>query len=157
MNKRSAKNIATLDKKAQPKFTAFIEAAEKVAAEYQCEYIAISGNRTWAEQDALYEQGRTKPGEIVTNAKGGQSNHNFGIALDFGVFKKGRYLDGGTKAEKTVAAAMHRTVAERLAKKHAIEWGGNWTSFKDQPHFEIPTGLTMKQKRDLFAKKGSVL
>jgi len=41
------------------------------------------GLRTWAEQDALYAQGRTAQGNIVTNAKGGQSWHNFGVAVDF--------------------------------------------------------------------------
>jgi len=40
------------------------------------------GLRTWAEQDALYAQGRTTPGSIVTNAKGGESWHNFGLAFD---------------------------------------------------------------------------
>lgn len=40
------------------------------------------GFRTYAEQDALYAQGRTAPGKIVTKAKGGISNHNFGLAFD---------------------------------------------------------------------------
>jgi uncharacterized protein (DUF1330 family) len=47
MNTRSAKNLATLDKKAQPLFTPFIKAAEALAATFGCEYIAISGNRTF--------------------------------------------------------------------------------------------------------------
>lgn len=38
--------------------------------------------RTFAEQEAIYAQGRTKPGAIVTNAKGGQSYHNYGLAVD---------------------------------------------------------------------------
>ena len=161
MNTRSAKNLATLDKKAQPLFAPFIEAAEALAATLGCEYIAISGNRTFAEQDKLFEKGRTIPpigkAHIVTNARGGQSNHNFGIALDFGVFKDKRYLDDGTKAEKSVASGVHRSVAEKLAKKHGIEWGGNWISLKDEPHFEIETGLTLEQKRDRLKKNGSVL
>nr|WP_295770097.1 M15 family metallopeptidase [Rhodoferax sp.] len=41
--------------------------------------------RSCAEQDALYAQGRTAPGNKVTNAKSGDSNHNFGIAFDIGV------------------------------------------------------------------------
>ena len=40
------------------------------------------GLRTFAEQDGLYAQGRTKPGKKVTNAKGGQSIHNYGFAVD---------------------------------------------------------------------------
>jgi peptidoglycan L-alanyl-D-glutamate endopeptidase CwlK len=161
MNTQSAKNLATLDKKAQPIFTPFIEAAELLAATLGCEYLAISGNRTFAEQDKLFEKGRTIPpigkSHIVTNARGGQSNHNFAIALDFGVFQGKRYLDDGTKAEQSVASGVHRSVAEKLAEKHGVEWGGNWKSFKDEPHFEIETGLTLQQKRDRLKKNGSVL
>jgi peptidoglycan L-alanyl-D-glutamate endopeptidase CwlK len=161
MNTRSAKNLATLDKKAQAIFKPFIEAAEALAATLGCEYIAINGNRTFAEQDKLFAKGRTIPpigkAHIVTNARGGQSNHNFAIALDFGVFKGTRYLDDGTKAEKSVASGVHRSVAEKLAKKHGIDWGGNWKSIKDEPHFEIATGLTLEQKRDRMKKNGSVL
>ena len=38
--------------------------------------------RTFKEQDDLYSQGRTRPGKIVTNAKGGDSYHNYGLAID---------------------------------------------------------------------------
>ncbi|WP_442780551.1 M15 family metallopeptidase [Bacillus sp. Au-Bac7] len=47
-------------------------------------YVLITdGYLSYAEQDALYAQGRTKPGEIFTNANGGQSKHNFGIVVDY--------------------------------------------------------------------------
>lgn len=46
-------------------------------------YVATHGYRTYGEQMALWAQGRTKSGGIVTNAKGGQSAHNFGLAVDF--------------------------------------------------------------------------
>jgi len=39
--------------------------------------------RTFAESDKLYAQGRTEPGQIISNAKAGQSWHNYGLALDF--------------------------------------------------------------------------
>lgn len=156
MNTRTAKNIATLDPKAQKHFKAFAEQAEALVSSLGCDYIGISGNRTYAEQDKLYAQGRTAAGKIVTNAKGGQSNHNFAIAMDFGVFKNKKYLDSGTKAEKSLASGIHRMVAEKLAKKHGLEWGGSWTSFKDQPHFEVKTGLSMAEKRARMKKNGSV-
>jgi peptidoglycan L-alanyl-D-glutamate endopeptidase CwlK len=38
--------------------------------------------RTFKEQNDLYAQGRSKPGKIVTFAKGGQSYHNYGLAID---------------------------------------------------------------------------
>lgn len=154
-DERTERNLATLDPEAQDKFRPFIEEAKKVAAAYGCEYIAISGNRSWKEQDELYSIGRTtqKHRKKVTNARGGQSNHNFRIALDFGVFRKGKYLDND---EPKTASSIHKAVAE-LAKQFGIEWGGNWKSFKDEPHYEILTGLTLSQKRQRYLKHGTVL
>jgi peptidoglycan LD-endopeptidase CwlK len=50
----------------------------------------VQGLRTFAEQDELYKQGRTKPGQVVTKAKGGQSNHNYGLAVDLCPFVNGK-------------------------------------------------------------------
>lgn len=85
---RSEKNIATLLPEVQPYARALIHAAAKQGIEIK----VISGTRTYEEQNALYEQGRTKPGEIVTNAKPGYSSHQFSIAFDIAVFQGGRYL-----------------------------------------------------------------
>ena len=153
MDDRSLKIIATLDPKAQRSFKKFLTDAKKVAADYGCDYVAISGNRTYKEQDALYAKGRTKPGKIVTNARGGQSNHNFGIAADFGVFCNGQYID---ETNPKLASKIHKDVAKD-SLDYGIEWGGNWKSFKDEPHFEISTGLSLAEKRKRYEKLGSVL
>jgi peptidoglycan L-alanyl-D-glutamate endopeptidase CwlK len=150
---RTEKNLLTLDPKAVIIFRPFIKEAKEIAASHGCEYIGISGHRTWAEQDALYAQGRTKPGSIVTNAKGGQSNHNFGIAMDFGVFKDGKYLDS---SNPSTADKVHKAVGV-IASKYGLEWGGEWTSIKDYPHFEVRTGLTTFQKRERYSKNNSIL
>lgn len=148
LDDRTLRNIATLDRKAQDRFEQLARLAKATAATFGCDYIAISGHRTWAEQDALYAR-RPK----VTNARGGQSNHNFGIALDFGVFRGKVYLDSG---DPKLAAQVHAAVAVH-ARKLGFEWGGDWKSFKDTPHFEISTGLTMAQKRNVYAVRGSIL
>ena len=140
---RTDKNLATLTPKAQAKFRPFIAQAKAIAASMGYEYRAISGHRSYAEQDTLYAKGRTKPGKRVTNARGGYSSHNFGIALDFGVFKGRRYVDS---SDPVLAHRVHAAIAQ-IADKHGIEWGGNWRSFKDYPHFEIKTGLSMAEKR----------
>src|ERR1043165_556102 len=63
--------------------------ASMIYDEISCRLTGIVGCRftqtlrTFEEQNALYAQGRTKPGQIVTNAKGGQSYHNYGLAIDF--------------------------------------------------------------------------
>ena len=87
----------------------------------------ISGQRTYAEQEALYAQGRTAPGPKVTNARGGYSNHNFGIAFDVGVFEGNRYLP---ESPKYKAAGV-------LGMDLGLEWGGNWKTIVDQPHYQL--------------------
>jgi peptidoglycan LD-endopeptidase CwlK len=153
---RTEKVLATLDPKAIPRFRKFLCLAKATAATFGCDYIAISGNRTYAEQDALYAKGRTKPGKEVTKARGGYSNHNFAIAADFGVFNDGRYLDDGSPPDRLLASRVHKACSMH-AEACGLEWGGNWKSIVDQPHFEVSTGLTLGQKRQLLKEKGSVL
>ena len=88
--------------------------------------IVTQGFRSTLEQNALYAQGRTMPGKIVTNAKGGQSAHNFGKAFDicFLVNKKASYVGDWVK----VGA---------IGELCGLTWGGRWKSFPDKPHFEI--------------------
>jgi peptidoglycan L-alanyl-D-glutamate endopeptidase CwlK len=107
----------------------------------------ISGTRSYAEQDQLHAQGRYgNAGLRVTNARGGQSNHNFGIAWDVGLFDAdGSYLNGDTTDE---IDAYRRLGA--LARPLALEWGGDWSSLPDVPHYQLPTGRTVAATRRLF-------
>lgn len=87
---------------------------------------AISGTRTYAEQDELYAQGRTKPGKIVTNAPAGFSNHNFALAFDIGIFtESGAYLEESPLYDRAGA----------IGKTCGWLWGGDWQR-QDKPHFE---------------------
>lgn len=104
----------------------------------------VQGLRTYAEQDALYAQGRSKPGKRVTNARGGQSNHNFGLAVDFCVFKDGQPDWNDLKPYPIIG---------REAKKLGLEWGGDWATIKDMPHVQLK-GLSVKQCQQLYAKGG---
>ena len=87
----------------------------------------ISGFRTYDEQAALYPQGRTTPGKVVTNARPGYSNHNFGIAFDIGVFEGSTYLPESPKYNAVGALGMDI----------GLEWGGSWKSIVDAPHFQL--------------------
>lgn len=101
----------------------------------------ISGTRTYAEQDVLFRQGRFgNPGPRVTNARGGQSNHNFGIAWDIGIFRNGKYLPESPSYAK----------AAEIGLSPGLEWGGNWTSIKDFPHYQLATGLRITDVRAKF-------
>jgi peptidoglycan L-alanyl-D-glutamate endopeptidase CwlK len=148
LDERSAKNIATLHIKVQQLFRDWIAECQIIAKALGYEYKAISGDRSWNEQARLYAQGRTSPGKIITNARPGYSNHNFGIAVDMGVFKDGKYVDESKPAE---AELVHKKAAD-IAKKYNIAWGGNWTSFKDYPHFEYKTDKTLAQLRSLVTE-----
>ena len=108
---------------------------------------AISGTRTWAEQDELYKIGRRgRKGEaIVTRAMGGDSHHNYGIALDLGVFRGKTYLD---EAEPSTASRVYAELADVVRRRNMpVDWGGDWKSFRDEPHWEFRTGLTLAQMR----------
>lgn len=110
--------------------------------------VITQGLRTIAEQNALYAQGRSKPGPIVTNAKGGTSYHNYGLAVDFALLMpdgKSLSWDVNRNGDKDKTADWQEVVQE--AKRLGFEWGGDWTSFKDYPHLQMAFGLTTKQLR----------
>jgi peptidoglycan LD-endopeptidase CwlK len=98
------------------------------------------GMRTYAQQNALYAQGRTKSGSKVTNARGGYSNHNFGLAVDYFLTS-----EDGSKAIWTVNSDWKHVAA--IAKSLGFSWGGDWTSFRDYPHLEMTGGLSTAQLR----------
>jgi peptidoglycan L-alanyl-D-glutamate endopeptidase CwlK len=99
--------------------------------------------RSFERSDALYAQGRTTKGEIVTNAKGGQSIHNYYLALDFVILLNG-------KMNWNVDANWMKVVS--VFKKHGWEWGGDWKSIKDYPHFQKTNGLSLKQIQAKYKK-----
>ena len=123
--------------------------------------------RTFAEQDALFAQGRSKPGKRVTNAKGGQSYHNYGLAIDIvllvdkdknGTFETAAWdlktdFDGDKKADWMEVV--------QIFKRYGYEWGGDW-KFLDMPHFQKTFGKSIYELKSLHAagkvdKNGFVL
>jgi len=148
LDARTLATIATLDPKARDRFTRFALLAKATAATIGCDYVAISGHRTWEEQDALYAK---RP--RVTKAAGGYSWHNFGIAADFAVFYGKAYADESNPA---LAARVHAACAAH-AEACGLEWGGSWKSFPDQPHYQIPTDIGLGAARLLWKKGGSIL
>lgn len=90
--------------------------------------LVTQGYRSIATQNKLYALGRSVPGKIVTNAKGGQSKHNFGKAVDFAFIDDNGDITWNLKKFKLLGT---------LAKTHGLKWGGDWKTFKDFPHVEI--------------------
>jgi peptidoglycan L-alanyl-D-glutamate endopeptidase CwlK len=102
----------------------------------------ISGTRTYAEQDRLYRQGRFgNPGPVVTNARAGHSNHNFGLAWDIGIFTAdGGYVKDGPEYDRAARAGL----------APGLEWGGNWRALADKPHYQVATRVELAALRTMF-------
>lgn len=129
--------IMTLLPKAQAKAREFMRVAGPTCK-------LLSGTRSYAEQDALFGQHPK-----VTNARGGQSNHCFGIAFDVGIFQNGHYLTGATHTEEAAYSSLAVNIKAHIS---GLDWGGDWISFKDAPHYQMSTGKTLTQIRILFEK-----
>ena len=102
-----------------------IEETEKATG---LDWIVTSCRRTIKEQNDLYKQGRTTKGSIITNAKGGQSPHNFGLAVDCVPMK-------GTDCWWNAPEGFWETYGA-IAESHGLMWGGHFKSILDRPHIE---------------------
>jgi len=113
--------------------------------------------RTFAEQDALYAQGRTKPGRKVTNAPGGKSYHNYGLAVDIVMILdkdgNGSYESASwdTKLDFDGDGESDWIEVVEIFKRYGWVWGGDW-KFYDAPHFQKTFGYTIN---DLLTKYNS--
>lgn len=147
-DKRSETTIATLHPKAQEFAREFLKRIQDSGILGTVIIKLISGTRNYAEQAALFAQGRTKSGKIVTNAGPGQSNHNFGIAWDIGLFKGTDFLTD---------SPLYTKVGQEGKQIKSLEWGGDFKSIVDRPHFQVKNNLTLKQIRAKFEKGESYL
>ena len=141
---KSAANLKGLN----PALTACVKELIEQSFSKGVPIIITQGMRTIAQQNALYAQGRSKPGPIVTNAPGGTSYHNYGLAVDFALLMP----DGNSVSwnmthdlDRDKKADWQEVVT--VAKHIGFEWGGDWTSFIDNSHLQITFGLTIDQLR----------
>lgn len=110
--------------------------------------LITQGLRTMEEQNALYAQGRTSPGAIVTNARGGESYHNYGLAVDFALLlPNGSSVSWDMTRDGDQDGTPDWREVVQQAKAIGFEWGGDWTSFKDYPHLQMSFGLTLADLR----------
>ncbi|GAA4274961.1 M15 family metallopeptidase [Aquimarina gracilis] len=134
----SENRIKKLHPAIQNKVRTFINRAEKEGIQLR----VTDGLRTFQEQDDLYAQGRTKPGKIVTNAKAGQSYHNYGLAVDVVPMVNGRpnYKDDYQKMA-------------RIGKSLGFTWGGDFKNLSDKPHFHMTFGNSIAELQNKVLKK----
>lgn len=100
--------------------------------------VVTSTWRDFEAQDALYAQGRTAPGKIVTNARAGQSYHNWRVALDVVPLRAGKPVWNTTGADAGLWEQIGKT-GESLG----LEWAGRWVRFREYPHFQYTGGLEL--------------
>jgi peptidoglycan LD-endopeptidase CwlK len=93
--------------------------------------------RTDKQQADLYAIGRTKPGKKVTNAKPGQSIHNYGFAFDIVLIVDGKDAVWDIKKDFDNDLKSDWMEIVAICKKYGFDWGGDWLRFKDYPHFEV--------------------
>jgi len=111
-------------------------------AKHRIEVLITSTYRDFESQNALYAQGRTTPGRIVTNAKGGYSWHNFRCAFDFCPIVHG-------KAQWNDRALFRR--CGEIGKALGLEWAGDWVKFKEYAHLQHTGGATLAEMRQARA------
>ena len=126
-----SRNLEDLD----PLVAGKAEQLVQLAAAEGIEILVTSTLRTFEEQAELFAIGRTEPGNKVTNAKPGESWHNFGLAFDVVPLVNG----------KAVFDSPFWNRIGELGKQVGLVWGGDFRSFKDKPHFEFHPNLTLAQ------------
>ncbi|WJE16550.1 M15 family metallopeptidase [Halobacillus sp. ACCC02827] len=110
--------------------------------------VITEGHRTMERQDALYAQGRSEGGSIVTSAKGGESYHNYGLAIDFALrTAEGDVVWDRVRDDNGNGEPDWMEVVEE-AKSLGFEWGGDWSNFKDYPHLQMDFGLTIRDLKN---------
>lgn len=138
-DERTEKNIATLLPQAQEKAREFMRLVKAKGINAKI----IDGSRTMEQQQKVYNQGRTTPGDIVTNARPGESFHNFAVAFDIGIFD-----DTGDYLEESPIYEELGPIGESVG----LEWGGRWER-QDFPHYHFnPKKISLNLAQRLAAK-----
>ena len=129
----NSRSLDDLVPPAKQRAQAFVEAAKAKGIDL----LVTSTYRDNESQAALYAQGRTTPGDVVTNARPGQSWHNYRCALDVVALVNGKPI--WNKKDP-----IWQKIGE-IGKSCGLEWAGDWVTFKEFPHFQYTGGLTLAQ------------
>ena len=136
-----------------PAFAEQLRYFESRLAAAKLPFHLFMGLRTFEDQDELYAQGRTKPGKIVTNARSGDSLHQYGLAADYvldgQVEKPGIQWSWNTRADLNADRNDWLQMGE-IAESWGLEWGGRWKRFPDLPHVQNTYGLTLAEIKEIY-------
>jgi peptidoglycan L-alanyl-D-glutamate endopeptidase CwlK len=119
----------------------------------------VQGLRTIEEQNELYAQGRTKPGKVVTNARGGKSYHNFGLAFDYALMydknNDGNFevLSWDINKDEDKDKLKDWDEVRKAFEAKGWKWGGTFRTFKDYPHLEKSFNLSTSTLYNMYINK----
>ncbi|RHW38062.1 M15 family peptidase [Neobacillus notoginsengisoli] len=116
----------------------------RIAADKGIRIQLVEDFRSFEAQNQLYAKGRTEPGSIVTYAQGGESYHNYGLAVDFALKSKNGNLIWDQKVDMNGNGKTDWEEVATIAKSLGFEWGGDWENFKDYPHLQMTFGLSIR-------------
>ncbi|WP_257391545.1 M15 family metallopeptidase [Cytobacillus gottheilii] len=116
-----------------------------LAAEQGIQIVITADFRSFEEQNQLYEQGRSTEGNIVTNARGGESYHNYGLAIDFALMTIDGQVVWDMEYDGNGNGVPDWDEVVSIAKDLGFAWGGDWRNFKDYPHFQMTFGLSISE------------
>jgi peptidoglycan L-alanyl-D-glutamate endopeptidase CwlK len=143
----NSRKIEDLHPRVQAMCKLFLQKCEEAGIDI----LVTSTYRDHESQNALYAQGRTKPGNKVTNAKGGESFHNWRVAFDVVPLRHGKPVWGtsgnGLDLDPTDDNKDDLELWQRVGKigvECGLEWAGNWKTFKEFPHFQFTGGNNLK-------------
>lgn len=124
-DERTEKNLATLHPSVVKSMRPFVGRAISIAASFGLEFKVICGMRNKADQEKARRSGASR-------ASYGYSWHNYGAAIDGGLFKGKRYIDS---VDSDLAWTVYGAISEVGVREYGMIWGGSWTSIVDTPHF----------------------
>lgn len=130
----NSRKLDDLHPKVREKVEEFIKKCDDVGIDL----LVTSTYRDHESQNALYAQGRTAPGKKVTNAKGGQSFHNWKVAVDVVPLRNGKPVWNTTGSDWELWEAVGN-----IGESVGLEWAGRWKTFKEYAHFQFTNGLTL--------------
>jgi peptidoglycan LD-endopeptidase CwlK len=137
-----------------PHFAEQLRYFESRLAAAKLSFYLFMALRTIECQDELYSQGRSLPGKIVTNARGGDSLHNYGLAADYVLDgspeKPGIQWSWDTRADFNADGRNDWMQLGEIAESCGMEWGGHWKRLPDLPHVQNKYGLTLAEIKEIY-------
>lgn len=119
------------------------ELVKQIAADQGILIRYTDGYRSFNSQDEIFEQGRTAPGPVVTNARSGESYHNFGLAIDFVLIDAHGNAQWNLERDANGNGVSDWEDVGNIAKSVGFTWGGDWEAFADKPHLQLDYGMSL--------------